>query len=104
MHPHLVSTTRGQRYQRTGRRHLEFRLSINFARFRYSRRFFSSATTVSMVTPGTPFSKSFRLQALPSWRHNSLAFFCRISSDIGLASLVKPTDLIVQQVGSGACF
>jgi hypothetical protein len=39
------------------RRYLEFRLSITFAWFRYSRRFFSSATTVSMVTPDTPFSK-----------------------------------------------
>ena len=38
--------------------YLEFRLSITFAWFRYSRRFFSSATTVSMVTRGTPFSKS----------------------------------------------
>ena len=74
--------------RRTGRRHLEFRLSITFARFKYSRRFFSSATTVSMVTPGTPFSKSFRLHALPSRRHRSLANFCRISSDIGLAHLV----------------
>src|ERR1700728_102291 len=69
-------------------RHLEFRLSITFARARYSRRLFSSATTVSMVTPGTPFSKSFRLHALPSRRHRSLANFCRISSDIGLAHLV----------------
>jgi hypothetical protein len=38
--------------RRTGRRHLEFRLSITFARFKYSRRLFSSATTVSMFTPG----------------------------------------------------
>ena len=43
--------------------------------------------TVSMVTPGTPFSKSFRLQALPSPMHSCLAFLCRMSSDIGLASL-----------------
>ena len=71
-----------------GCRYLEFRLSITFAWFRYSRRFFSSATTVSMVTPGTPFSKSRRLQALPSLRHSSFAFFCRISSDIGVVYLV----------------
>ena len=38
--------------RRTGRRHLEFRLSITFAQFKYSRRLFSSATTVSMFTPG----------------------------------------------------
>jgi hypothetical protein len=66
--------------------HLEFRLSITFARFRYSRRFFSSATTVSMVTPDTPFSKSFRHQALPSRWHSCLAFLC--IWDIGLAYLV----------------
>ena len=70
--------------RRAGRRHLEFRLSITFARFKYSRRLFSSAITVSIVTPGTPFSKSRRLHALPSLRHSSLAFFCTISSDIGV--------------------
>jgi hypothetical protein len=32
------------------------------------------------------FSKSFRLQALPSLRHSSFAF-CKMSSDIGLAAL-----------------
>ena len=69
-------------------RHLEFPLSITFARFKYSRRSFSSATTVSMVTPGTPFSKSRRLHALPSLRHSSLAFFCRIRPDIGIEYVV----------------
>ena len=74
--------------RRTGRRHLEFRLSITFAQFKYSRRLFSSATTVSMFTPGAPFSKSRRLHDLPSLRQSSLAFFSRISSNIGIVYLV----------------
>ena len=87
LHGHGQSTQRSR--PGNGCRYLEFRLSITFAWFRYSRRFFSSATTVSMVTPGTPFSKSRRLQALPSLRHSSLAFFCRISSDIGFYLVVR---------------
>ena len=73
LHWHGQSTQRSR--PGNGCRYLEFRLSITFAWFRYSRRFFSSATTVSMVTPGTPFSKSRRLQAVPSLRlgpHSSL--------------------------------
>jgi hypothetical protein len=45
-----------------------------FALFRYAFRSLSSATTVSMVTLETPLSKSSRLHALPSRRHNSFAF------------------------------
>lgn len=45
---------------------------------------------VSMVTPDTPFSKSSRLQALPSRQHSCLAFFSRVwdclNPDIGLPS------------------
>ena len=66
LHWHGQSTQRSR--PGNGCRYLELRLSITFAWFRYSRRFFSSTTTVSIVTSGTPFSKSRRLQALPSLR------------------------------------
>jgi hypothetical protein len=66
LHGHRQSSQRLR--SGTGCRYLEFRLSITFAWFRYSRRFFSSATTVSKVTAGTPFSKPRRLQAVPSLR------------------------------------
>jgi hypothetical protein len=53
-----------------------------FARFRYFVRSLSSATTVSIVTPETPFLRSSRFQAFPSQRHSSLAF-SRICSSLG---------------------
>ena len=53
-----------------------------FAVFRYSVRSSSPATTVSMVTPATPFWKSSGLQALRSRRQSSFAF-CRIWSSLG---------------------
>jgi hypothetical protein len=60
-----------------------------FAIFRYALRSLSSATTVSMVTPATPFSKSSRLHALPSRRHNSFAIFSASPVNSRLCSRIK---------------